>query len=184
MSKQLYITKLTGPLFQGQYHPYCSINWGNELSEQQCWMGDDKVALMDVNTENDSVAKSYYDWIGPFVKEYGIDGLRIDAARHIREDFWQPFVQAAGVFCIGEVFEYNPVTAARWQGPLDSILNFPLRQGILDAFSIPGPQNISALATAMQANWDSFSDVGLLGNFLENQDVPRWANLSVDPQSL
>jgi alpha-amylase len=85
-------------LLQGQYHPYCTIDWGNELSEQQCWMGDDKVALMDVNTENDSVVKAYYDWIGPFVKEYGIDGLRIDAARHIRKDFWQPFAEAAGVF--------------------------------------------------------------------------------------
>jgi alpha-amylase len=24
----------------------------------------------------------------------------------------------------------------------------------------------------------------VLGNFLENQDLPRWHNLSVDPQSL
>lgn len=27
-------------------------------------------------------------------------------------------------------------------------------------------------------------DPTLLGNFLEDQDVPRWGNLSVDPQSL
>lgn len=139
---------------------------------------------MDVNTENDSVVQAYYKWIGPLVQEYGIDGLRIDAARHIREDFWPGFAQAAGVFCIGEVFEYNATIAAKWQGPLDSILNFPLLQGIVDAFTIPGPKNISALETAMKTNLDLFKDVGLLGNFLENQDVPRWANLSVDPQSL
>ena len=86
-------------------------------------MGDDKIALMDVDTENDSVVKAYYDWIGPFVKEYGIDGLWIDAARHIRADFWQPFAEAAGNFCIVEVFESDPASASKWQGPLGSILN-------------------------------------------------------------
>jgi len=99
-------------------------------------MGDDKVALMDVDTENDSVVKAYHDWIAPFVKEYGID-----AARHIRADFWQPSSEAAGVFCIREVFENEPVMASKWQGPLDSILNFPLRKALLDAFTILGPHS-------------------------------------------
>jgi len=147
-------------------------------------MGDDKVALLDVDTENDSVVKAYHDWIGPFVTEYGIDDLRIDAARHIRADFWQPYTGAAGAFCIGEVFENDPVMASKWQALLDSILNFPLRKAILDALTIPGPQNISALETTMKTNWGLFKDTGLLGNLLENQDVPCWANLSVDPQSL
>jgi len=43
--------------------------------------------------------------------------------------------------------------ASKWQGPLDSILNFPLRKAILDAFTIPGPQNISALETTVKAKW-------------------------------
>ena len=115
------------------------------MSEQQCWMGDDKVALMDINTENNTVVKVYNDWIGPFVKEYGIDGLRINAAQHIRTDFWQAFMEAARVFDIGEVFENDPASASKWQGPLDFILNFPLRKSLLDAFTVPGPQNIPLL---------------------------------------
>jgi len=103
-------------------------------------MGDEKVALMDIDTETDSVVKVYRDWIGPFVKEYCIDGLRIDAAPHIRTDFWQPLAEAAGVFCIEGVFENDPVMASKWQGPLDSILDFPLRKAIPDAFTIPGPR--------------------------------------------
>jgi len=55
--------------------------------------------------------------------------------------------------------------ASKWQGPLDSILNFPLRNATLDAFTIQGPQNISALETSMKANWGLFKDTGLLGNF-------------------
>lgn len=59
---------------------------------------------MDVNTEHPTVVTSYANWISEFVKTYSIDGLRIDAAKHVREDFWPGFCEAAGVFCIGEVF--------------------------------------------------------------------------------
>ena len=115
-----------------------------------------KVTLMDVETEDDSVVKAYYDWIGPFVEEYGIGGLRINAAWHIRADCWQLFAGAAGVFCVGEVFGNDPAATSEWQGPLDSILNFPLGKGILDEFTIPGPRNISALETIMKTNWILF----------------------------
>jgi alpha-amylase len=67
-------------------------------------MGDNNVALVDVNTEDETVVTQYEGWIATFVQEYGIDGLRIDAAKHIRRDFWPRFCGAAGVFCIGEVY--------------------------------------------------------------------------------
>ena len=41
---------------------------------------------------------------------------------------------------MGEVFENDPATVLKWQGPLDSILNVPLRKGILDAFTVPVPR--------------------------------------------
>ncbi len=94
---------------------------------------------MVVDTENDDVVKAYYSCIGAFVKDYGIDGLRIGAARHIRADFWLPFAEAAGVFCIGEIFENDPATESKLQGLLDSIPNLPLHKDILDASTIPGP---------------------------------------------
>ena len=92
---------------------------------------------MDVDIENDPVIKAYYDWIGPFVKVYDIDGLQIDAARRSRADFWQPFAGAVGVFCIGEVFEDDLRRLPRGKGPLDSILNVPLLQVLLDASQAP-----------------------------------------------
>lgn len=75
---------------------------------------------------------------------------------------------------------------------------------LVQAFQIPGPNNVSAIADAMAQSKDKFTvraafrltsaciltkgceikDVGLLGNFLENQDLPRWGNISSDPQSL
>ncbi|EAU88378.2 alpha-amylase [Coprinopsis cinerea okayama7 len=155
------------------YHPYCPIDYSNSTSEQVCWMGDEQVPLADVDTTNPTVIQRYGEWIEAFVKEYKIDGLRIDAAKHVQADFWPDFCGKAGVFCMGEVFggaEVDPV--AQWQGPLDSVLNFPMYSAIRDAYVIPGPANVTGL------------DLTLVGNFLENHDVPRWHNLSVDPQSL
>jgi len=55
---------------------------------------------------------------------------------------------------------------------------------LVEAFTIPGPQNISALSNMITQSKAKFIDTGILGNFLENQDLPRWHNQSVDPQSL
>jgi hypothetical protein len=63
---------------QSFYHPYCPIQWGNATSEQNCWLGDEKVALPDVDTTNPTVIAKYGDWIQDLVKQYNIDGLRID----------------------------------------------------------------------------------------------------------
>lgn len=169
------------------YHPYCPIQWGNTNSEQVCWMGDEKVPLPDVDTTNPTVIAQYGEWIAALVKEYSIDGLRIDAAKHVQMDFWPTFCSKAGVFCMGEVFggqEVDPIAMYQGPGALDSVLNFPLYSALVSAFSIPGPQNISALVDIFEQSKTKFKDVGLLGNFLENQDLPRWHNMTVDPQSL
>lgn len=67
---------------------------------------------------------------------------------------------------------------------MDSVLNFPAYHSLVSAFQIPGPQNMSALADNFSQSKTRFNSTLVLGNFLENQDVPRWANISVDPQSL
>lgn len=63
---------------QSFYHPYCPIQWGNTTSEQVCWLGDEKVPLPDIDTKNPTVITQYGEWIAALVKEYSIDGLRID----------------------------------------------------------------------------------------------------------
>lgn len=90
-----------------QFHPFCPMDYSNRTSEEICWMGDYKLWLMDVNTEDEGVQNILHSWINGFVKEYNIDGLRIDAAKHIPAPFWKQFCGtggAAGVFCMGEVF--------------------------------------------------------------------------------
>ncbi|KAI0085427.1 alpha-amylase [Irpex rosettiformis] len=168
------------------YHTYCPVDWSNITSEQNCWLGDTKVPLPDVNTELPDVIAGYQSWIKDLVQTYNIDGLRIDAAKHIPAAFWPKFCGAAGVFCIGEVFGDDIDFAASYQGPqaLDSILNYPMYNALVDAFAIPGKQNISALVDTIAESKQKFKEPAVLGNFLENQDLSRWKNISVDPQSL
>jgi alpha-amylase len=94
---------------------------------------------MDVNTEHPDVISQLQEWIPEYVKEFGIDGIRIDAAKHVRGDFWTGFCGASGVFCIGEVYTDDMNFAADWQkqGWMDSILGFPLYYSVTAAFGTP-----------------------------------------------
>ncbi|KAL1683489.1 glycoside hydrolase family 13 protein [Schizophyllum commune] len=168
-----------------QYHPYCGIEWGNSTSEQDCWLGDEKVPLPDLDTRNADVISGYQSWVKELVQTYNIDGLRIDAAKHVNIDFWSDFCKAAGVFCIGEVFGGDNVDAlAQYQGPLDSVLNFNMYTALMSAFKIPGDLDVTKITNTLDESKEKFKDITVLGNFLENQDLPRWHNQSVDPQSL
>ena len=60
------------------YHPLCWIDYNQQTSAERCWMGDDKVALMDLNTENSFVQDTMSQMIKDLVATYQIDGLRID----------------------------------------------------------------------------------------------------------
>jgi alpha-amylase len=82
------------------------------------------------------------------------------------------------------VFGAEVEPAASYQKVLDSVLNYPIYDALIQAFSIPGPSNMSGLAQVHKLAKTAFKDTTLLGNFLENHDNPRWANLSVDPQSM
>ncbi|KAI0273856.1 glycoside hydrolase family 13 protein [Gloeopeniophorella convolvens] len=168
-----------------QYHPYCPIDWNNNTSIQNCWLGDTNVTLPDINTQDPTVASTYSSWVSNLVQEYGIDGLRIDAAKHVQAPFWSSFCESAGVFCLGEVFGDDIAEASSYQRVMDSILNYPLYDAVVQGFTIPGPANMSGLEAVMnQVQKNLLRDPTLLGNFLENHDVPRWGSQSADPQSL
>ena len=54
------------------------MDWVNSTALTECWLGDTKVYLPDVNTEDPTVIKTYGSWIKWLINEYQIDGLRID----------------------------------------------------------------------------------------------------------
>ena len=89
---------------QSYYHSYCPItDYNNQTQKELCWLGDNTVPLVDLATENPTVASEYQQWVTQLVSNYSIDGLRVDTVMYVDMDFWQPFQSAAGVFITGEV---------------------------------------------------------------------------------
>lgn len=64
---------------------------------------------------------------------------------------------------------------------MDSILGYPLYYGIVDGFGTPNGNMTKFVDIATQI-LGSFPTPGLIGNFLENHDLPRWRNTTADSQ--
>ena len=88
----------------------------NQTAVEQCWLGDTKMPLPDLNTEDSAIVGKLLDWGHKLVQDYGADGLRIDTVKHIRKDFWPEFSKAVGVFTLGEVLINDTDYAAQYTG--------------------------------------------------------------------
>lgn len=55
---------------QKYYHSYCTIDYSNQTSVEDCWLGDSSVELVDLKTEDSTVANMYYSWIAQLVSNY------------------------------------------------------------------------------------------------------------------
>lgn len=52
------------------YHTYCTVDYSNETSVEDCWLGDESVPLVDLKTEAPNVAQGYQTWIKQLVSNY------------------------------------------------------------------------------------------------------------------
>ena len=77
---------LNSPIY---YH-----NRGNTDFTGESSLFGDFVGLDDLMTENPRVVQGFIDIYGGWIDRYGIDGFRIDTARHVNPEFWQAFIPA------------------------------------------------------------------------------------------
>jgi neopullulanase len=71
------------------YHNRGNTTFWNESAT----MGD-FVGLDDLMTEHPRVVQGMIDIYGDWIDKYGVDGFRVDTARHVNPEFWQAFVPA------------------------------------------------------------------------------------------
>jgi len=164
----------------------------NQTQVEEYWLGHGSwVALPDVNTELSEVEQRLYSWIRELVANYSIDGLRLDTVKHVRKEFWPGFCRAAGVFALGEVWDGNPEypTASldfglteSYTGPyqdyVPGLLDYVTYYGIINGLTKPG--QVNRLYDVLIQLPRKFKDVTLLGRFIENHDVSRFASLTTD----
>ncbi|WVF66368.1 hypothetical protein IAT40_001108 [Kwoniella sp. CBS 6097] len=159
------------------FHKRCGIQWENRTSEEYCWLvpghEENEVALLDLATETPAVANKLIGWVSGYVKEYGIDGFRIDASKHMGKKFQHDFCKAAGIFCIGEVAGDNTKYAASYQGAdgIDSVFGFGLMYGFNYVFG--NGDRMDRLTHYIDGAARSYPDQSVIGSFLDNQDLPR-----------
>ncbi|KAF7982410.1 hypothetical protein HWV62_28519 [Athelia sp. TMB] len=184
-----------------QFHPLCAISdQSNQTEVEQCWLPADGVQrdldgsenatagvwFPDVNTEDVLVVKAVLDEAKAAIKASGADGVRIGSVKHVRQDFWPDFRDAVGVFMLGEngkqvvsdsVNYVDPYTAP---GIMDAVFDYPTYYELKSAFS-SSSGNLSALVDIVTEAQKSY-EAGLMltASFIENHDLPRFANATND----
>ena len=179
------------------YHNQGAISdWNNELQYQN----GDFSGLDDIKTENDAVVDGFAHSYASWIVKYGIDGFRIDTAKHVDDNFFArwtarltqyvresrpDFAISTNFDMFGEIYEENATVVARYvrNRDLPSALDFPLQKVIIDFASGYG----SAKDMASTLAWDDFYNVGSassrianaysLAVFDGNHDMGRVANL-------
>ncbi|SMR55084.1 unnamed protein product [Zymoseptoria tritici ST99CH_1E4] len=163
------------------YHtPPCGIDYNNVTSIRKCWIGSDTVSLPDLRTEDARVQNLWNTWVSQLVSNYSIDGLRIDTAQQVNPEFWPSFHAAAGgLHMIGEVWQGSPDVMCPYQNSLPGLMNYGAYYWIIQAFQ-RSTGSMANLANGMAWMKAVCRDTTLLGSFIENHDLPRYASMTND----
>lgn len=194
--------RLTDPTYA--YTPY--VPAGEETVKVPAWLNDpiyyhnrgdttfagessldgDFAGLDDLFTEHPRVVQGMIDIYGDWIDRYGIDGFRIDTARHVNSAFWQAFVpamleraRAKGIpnfHIFGEVYDHDPAMLARFTrvDRYPAVLDFAFQTTATDVAN--GVKGTDALAKLFMA--DAVYEGGeaaamQLPTFLGNHDMGR-----------
>ncbi|KAA8895252.1 alpha-amylase [Sphaerosporella brunnea] len=162
------------------FHEHCWItDWSDQRIVEECWLGDEKVALVDVDTALPWVQTTMNKWVKELIETYQIDGIRLDTARHMGRPFLSSFAAAAGVFTLGEVWHRDPGYTCSYQEQLSGLLNFPLYEVLARTFLTPAAdmRDLAFMIDIMNA---FCIDITLFGTFSENHDNPRFPSFTSD----
>ncbi len=116
--------------------------WHSVKGDKERFLGVFSHDMADLNFDNAELRREIYDVIDFWLNEVGVDGFRLDAARHIYPDwedernpvFWEEFRRRVeeirpGTFLIGEVWAHTQHVAPFFKG-LTANFNFDLCQKI------------------------------------------------------
>ncbi|GIF76297.1 alpha-amylase family glycosyl hydrolase [Asanoa siamensis] len=146
----------------------------------------DFFGLDDLFTENPRVVRGMIDIYKTWIRDFGVDGFRIDTMKHVDDAFWQQFgpeileyAHRQGkreFFMFGEVFDTTKSFTSQFttRDRMQSVLDFPFQEAARN-FASRG-QPAAALSTFFAGD-DWYTDVDSnayqLPTFLGNHDMGR-----------
>lgn len=142
--------------------------------------------MPDLNYRNPQVTEQMYKVTGYWLNQIGIDGFRIDAAKHLIEEgdklentdatheWFKKFytfykTEEPTAYTVGEVYAAGAFLATKYEGQMDQIFNFEVASGAVN--SIGGESN-----TGINGAWTfTLKDIqdGDYATFLTNHDQNR-----------
>jgi len=197
-------SKLTRPDYA--YTPY--VPAGEEHAKTPGWLNDpiyyhnrgqttyrgesglngDFSGLDDLFTENPRVVQGFIDIYGAWIDAFGIDGYRIDTARHVNAEFWQAFIpamlaraKAKGIenfHIFGEVADPDPAVLARFthDDAYPAVLDLALQAKLSDVLIRDAPTLELATLFADDVLFKGGAEAALhLPTFISNHDMGRFA---------
>ncbi|HET6804511.1 MAG TPA: alpha-amylase family glycosyl hydrolase [Frateuria sp.] len=156
---------------------------------RQHYLGVFTGEMPDLDFDTPAVRAAVTD-IGRYWLAQGVDGFRLDAARHVYVDFpqqaddprvlernlawWSAFHHAMAdvrpdVYVVGEVTRDDPSQLAPWFGPLDAVFDFPLAAQLVKSARSERNDGLSALLGRIGAAIPPGRDAP----FLSNHDQER-----------
>jgi len=149
----------------------------------------DFAGLDDLFTEHPRVVQGMIEIFGRWIDDFGIDGFRIDTARHVNPEFWQAFVpamlaraRARGIpnfHIFGEVFDPDPGMLATFTrvDRFPSVLDFAFQSAVTDVAAGNAPTERLARLFDLDVNYEGGAATARrLPTFLGNHDMGRFAH--------
>ncbi|MEG1074552.1 MAG: alpha-amylase family glycosyl hydrolase [Ruthenibacterium sp.] len=145
--------------------------------------------LVKLNVRNDAVVQYLFDCIRGWVKEFDIDGLRLDVAYCLDENFVRRLHDFTNglkpeFLLLGEMLhgDYNRMMNGAM---LNSVTNYECYKGLFSGFN---SMNLFEIAHSIQRQsgpeeWTLYKGKHLF-NFLDNHDVTRIASILSNPAHL
>jgi alpha-amylase len=173
-------------------HPWLKErrDWFNENAgtPEKWWIW----GLPDLNHDKIDVNLYFAQNVLGWIDATGVDGVRIDAARHVEKQFWRVFkLFAKGlrpeVTLIGEVWDGSVAPIAPYQAyhGFDSMFDYPLYHAIVDVFArdqgfgrIARPELSDDEPPGILNQDEAYGNAYHLVTFLDNQDTPRFFHLA------
>lgn len=163
-------------------------NRGETTFEGENSLYGDFAGLDDVFTGHPRAIEGMIEIYKSWITDFGVDGFRIDTARHVKPEFWQAFIpairehaEAEGIenfYIFGEVYEFDAgrLASHTHDSELPTVLDFAF-QGAIRGMVAEGEPAITLeqLFQADSVYAGGRDTAGRLPTFLGNHDMGRFA---------
>lgn len=165
------------------YHNYGDTNHAGESALLGDFNGGD-----DLNTSKPEVINGLIDITKFWMKNFNIDGFRVDTVKNIEIEFWQTWnneIQSyakqlgkPNFFIFGEAFDYSAAGRSKYlkAGHFPSLLDFGIQGTIRSVFSKhESPEQLDSLFLNDDFYITPNTQTNTLANFIGNHDIGRFA---------